>query len=52
MASKPPATEAASAVAKPAKHTHPTYSVMVKEAISHLAERNGSSRQKITKYIM
>lgn len=31
---------------------HPTYMVMVKEAIQALKERNGSSRQKITKYIM
>ena len=34
------------------KSNHPTYVVMVKEAIQALRERNGSSRQKITKYIM
>ena len=44
--------------AKPAKKAapkkvaeHPTYSVMIQAAIRELKERNGSSRQKITKYI-
>lgn len=34
------------------KSSHPTYMVMVKEALQALKERNGSSRQKITKFIM
>jgi len=32
--------------------SHPTYAAMVKAAIKHLKEKNGSSKQAILKYIM
>ena len=35
-----------------AKPSHPTYQVMVQEAIKELKERRGASRQAIKKYIM
>ena len=38
-----------SAVAKP---SHPTYPVMVQEAIKALKERKGASRQAMKKYVM
>lgn len=34
------------------KSDHPQYDVMIKEAIAHLKERRGSSRQAILKYLM
>lgn len=37
--------------ASPTQATHPTYQVMVTAAITQLKERNGSSRQKIVKYV-
>ena len=40
-------------VAKPKKpSTHPKYSEMIKQAVTSLKERGGSSRQAILKYIM
>lgn len=41
----------ASKVAKSAKKTHPTYSVMTAEAVRALKERSGSSLPALTKYI-
>lgn len=41
----------ASKVAKSAKKTHPTYSVMTAEAVKALKERSGSSLPALTKYI-
>ena len=48
-ASKPAKKAVAKKVKKPAEH--PKYSDMIKQAISSLKERNGSSRQAIVKYI-
>ncbi|MPC54164.1 Histone H5 [Portunus trituberculatus] len=47
-----PAKKAAKAKKAPAKPTHPAYAVMIAEAIKALAERTGSSRQAILKYIV
>ena len=44
---KAPAKKAAAA-----KPSHPTYQVMVQEAIKELKERKGASRQAMKKYIM
>ena len=37
---------------KPAVHEHPKYSEMIKQALTVLKERGGSSRQAVLKYIM
>ncbi|XP_014777386.1 histone H1-delta [Octopus bimaculoides] len=48
-----PATPKAKKPAKAKKpSTHPGYSEMVKQAITSLSEKNGSSRQAIVKYIL
>ena len=46
---KKPATAKKPAAAKP---SHPTYQVMVQEAIKALKERKGASRQAMKKYVM
>jgi histone H1/5 len=38
--------------AKPVLHEHPKYSEMIKQALTALKERGGSSRQAVLKYIM
>jgi hypothetical protein len=51
---KSPASATSKSAAAPVKtqsSSHPTYAVMVLEAIKSLKERNGSSRQAILKYI-
>ena len=48
-AASPKKTPAKKAAAKP---SHPTYQVMVQEAIKELKERKGASRQAMKKYIM
>ena len=49
MSASPKKTTKSKKSAKPA--AHPQYSVMIKDAIQALKERNGSSRQAIIKYI-
>ena len=51
-AAKKPATKKAPAKKAAAKPSHPTYQVMVQEAIKALKERKGASRQAIKKYIV
>ena len=48
-AASPKKAPAKKAAAKP---SHPTYQVMVQEAIKELKERKGASRQAMKKYIM
>ena len=51
-AAKKPATKKAPAKKAATKPSHPTYQVMVQDAIKALKERKGASRQAIKKYIV